>query len=164
MRLILMSASILLMVTLVSCESSTGAEASTRFEAVLSGQEEVPAVTTTASGRTEFQLLRNGTELTYTLAVSNIQNVTMAHIHRGARGQNGPIIAYLFGPVPGFSATTSTTLKSGSLTAADVIAVAGFNGSFDALVEEMRQGNTYVNVHTTTRPAGEIRGQIVLLP
>jgi hypothetical protein len=164
MRRIALAAGAALLLALTGCESGTGAASSTQFQAVFSGGEEVPAVSTAASGRADFELVRNGAALEYSMSVANISNVTMAHIHRGARGQNGPIIAYLFGPVPGFSTTASQTLKVGTLTTADIIPVAGFNGSLESLIEEMRQGNTYVNVHTTTRPAGEIRGQIELRP
>lgn len=33
-------------------------------------------------------------------------------------------------------------------------------GEFDELILAIREGATYVNVHTTGRPGGEVRGQI----
>ena len=49
-------------------------------------------------------------------------------------------------------------LAQGSFTAADVRGI-----EFNALIDEMRAGNAYVNVHSQTYPAGEIRGQTRLL-
>ena len=53
---------------------------------------------------------------------------------------------------------------SGTITAADVGAGATANGiaagEFDELVRAIRNGSTYVNVHSVNRPAGEIRAQV----
>jgi hypothetical protein len=49
-------------------------------------------------------------------------------------------------------------LVEGSFTAADVTGV-----SYETLVEQMRTGAAYVNVHTTQFPGGEIRGQTELV-
>jgi hypothetical protein len=50
------------------------------------------------------------------------------------------------------------TLVEGSFTAANVTGI-----DFNTLIEELRAGTAYVNFHTTTYPAGEIRGQVRLL-
>ncbi|MDH3500370.1 MAG: 5'-nucleotidase C-terminal domain-containing protein, partial [Acidimicrobiia bacterium] len=52
---------------------------------------------------------------------------------------------------------------TGTITDADVIASTGFGGTLADLAESMAAGNTYVNVHTVTYPAGEVRGQIAEL-
>jgi len=104
------------------------------------------------------------------LIVANINNVVAAHIHSGAAGVNGPVVAFLAGPFPAGSGRTDGVLAEGTITAANL--VGPFAGHpLSHLVEAMRAGNTYVNVHTNDGvaptntgpgdfPGGEIRGQI----
>jgi hypothetical protein len=132
------------------------------FIAPLSGREEVPPVETRATGVAQFKVSRDGTEIEYRLNVANIENVTMAHIHLAAAGANGPVVVWLYPdepppqPIPG---RFSGVLARGTITAADLVGpLAG--EPLDALVEVMRAGETYVNVHTEQFPAGEVRGQI----
>jgi hypothetical protein len=64
-------------------------------------------------------------------------------------------------PLPitaGGTGTVNGVLAQGSFTSAQINPNA--NLSMDALLELMRNGRTYVNVHTTAHAAGEIRGQI----
>jgi aldose sugar dehydrogenase len=142
-----------------------------RFVASLSGAEEVPARDTPAEGEAEFRLNKDGTELTFRLRVEDIENVVAAHIHLGASGVNGPIVAQLFGPVAPGGGSAKRNLARGTLTAEDLVGpLAGM--PLSALVEALRSGNAYVNVHTDDGvappdtgpgdfPGGEIRGQIV---
>jgi hypothetical protein len=130
------------------------------FEAVLSGSEEVPPVDTDASGHATFALNESETELQYTLEVSNISNMTQAHIHLGAPGENGPVVAFLFAQdTPG--AISAIGLQAeGAITSDDLVGPLEGEDLSD-LIAEIESGNTYVNVHTTQNPAGEIRGQIL---
>src|SRR3989475_8318046 len=73
--------------------------AATNFVAHLTGANEVPAHETRGVGQIKLQLSDDGTELRYRLISSNIDNVFMAHIHVAPAGVNGPIVAFLFGPV-----------------------------------------------------------------
>lgn len=133
------------------------------FAAPLSGDQEVPPVETRSTGLAKFQL--RGDELSYHLNVSRTEGVTQSHIHCGAAGVNGPVVVFLFGFVPG-GVTSNGRLADGTITAADVIpradsaACPGGVADFDDLLEKMRSGDAYVNVHTLAHPAGEIRGQI----
>lgn len=74
-------------------------------------------------------------------------------------------MAFLFGFVSG-GVTINGTLAKGTITASDVIArddlqaCPGGIADLNELIEKMMAGETYVNVHTVTHPAGEIRGQI----
>lgn len=140
------------------------------FRAHLRGREEVPPRDTPAQGEAVFGLRGNGGALDFKLTVANIRNVVAAHIHLGARGINGPIVAFLFGPAGPGGGRTDGVLVGGTITAADLIGpLAGHRLS--ALLAEMRAGNAYVNVHTDDGldgantgpgdfPGGEIRGQI----
>ncbi len=141
------------------------------FVAPHSGDQEVAdvPVVTRARGQAVFQLNKEGTELRYRLIVANIENVLQAHIHCGAAGVNGPVVAFLYpdGPpavlIPG---RLNGILATGVITADDVIArpdseaCPGGVANFDELVEKLRTGGAYSNVHTEQYPPGEIRGQI----
>lgn len=133
------------------------------FRAHLSGDNEVPPVDTNAQGQAVFQLSRDGMEVSYKLIVANIENVLMAHIHIGGPDENGPVAVWLYpedGPPPQkIPGRFDGVLAESTITADDL--VGPLTGeSLDDLVEIMRKGETYVNVHTEQHPPGEIRGQI----
>lgn len=128
------------------------------FVAPLSGDEVVPPVDTDARGLAKFKLNKAGDELQFKLNVANIEDVIGAHIHLAPAGENGGIVVFLFGDPFADPVTVNGTLAQGTITASDV--VGPLAGEFDSLVEEMRAGNTYVQVHTLANPPGEIRGQI----
>jgi len=132
------------------------------FTASLSGAEEVPAVDTLARGQAVFRLDRSGDALHYRLIVANIEDVTMAHIHLAAAGVNGPAAVWLYPASP--PAQLIEGRYSGVL-AEGVITVDNLSGplagaSLEDLLDHLRDGNAYVNVHTLQFPAGEVRGQI----
>ena len=130
------------------------------FTAHLSGGDEVPANDLPGQGQVIFHLSEDGTEMTYKLIVANIENVRAAHIHCGAVGVNGPVVVGLFGtPTVG---VFNGVLAEGTITDANVNPLACIGGvkSLDAVLELIRSGNAYVNVHTTQNPGGEIRGQL----
>jgi hypothetical protein len=140
-----------------------------RFIAPLSADEEVPVPDLTATknprGMATFQVGSEGDELAYRLIVANIENVTQAHIHCGAAGVSGPVVAFLFGFVDG-GVSVDGVLAEGTVTDMDIIArpdsevCPGGVANFDEMVAHMRDGTAYVNVHTVQNPPGEIRGQI----
>jgi hypothetical protein len=90
--------------------------------------------------------------------VNDLEKFTAAHIHLGMRGQNGPVVAFLFGPVTrGISIDTG--VATGTITKDDLVGpLQGM--SLLELARQMKAGNTYVNAHTERHPNGEIRGQI----
>ncbi len=128
---------------------------------MLSGTNQVPAVVTSSRGRASFRLSRSGNALAYTLYVTGIEDPTMAHIHLAAAGKNGPPVVWLY-PTKAHAVRSGKVrglLARGTITAAQL--VGPLKGkSLEDLVEQMRAGNTYVNVHTRAHPGGEIRGQI----
>jgi hypothetical protein len=154
--------SILVIALLVLGASTAFANENRNFGTNLSGAEEVPPVETLARGQAIFQLSKDGTELSYKLIVANIENVIMAHIHVGPAGENGPVVAWLYpsGPPPQLiEGRFDGVLAEGVITAADLVGpLAG--ASMDDLIDAIRAGNTYVNVHTSQYPPGEVRGQI----
>ena len=132
------------------------------YVATLTGDKEVPPVTTQATGTAGFSQ-PHLSNMTFGIKVENIGNVTGAHIHQGKEGQNGPVILTLFkadnatgtGPVNG-------QLVGGSIGSDKLEGpLAGKSLEVD-LLNLIKNGEAYVNVHTTENPDGAIRGQIVL--
>jgi hypothetical protein len=168
----------------ISANRSDGPNGRNRFGTRLSGAEEVPARATEASGRATFKLSRDGETLEWTLTVRELSNVVQAHIHVGAPGANGPVVLFLLGaanpPANGNPPTAALAapgiVARGSLTVQDWATAANLRGplagmSLGALMDEIRAGNAYVNVHTNDGiapadtgpgdfPGGEIRGQL----
>ncbi len=132
------------------------------FRTHLSGDNEVPAVDTQAQGQAIFKLSADGTELHYKLIVANIEDVEMAHIHMAPAGTNGGVVVWLYPASPPpqlIEGRFNGVLAEGVITADNLVgALAG--QSLGDLVDAMKAGNTYVNVHTTANPGGEVRGQI----
>jgi len=133
------------------------------FDAHLEGRQENPPVNSAATAEADFTLNDDGTlkfELKATAAITKAQQ---AHIHLGARGQNGPIVAFLMPfNAAGRDFQPGDEIAEGTLTDDDVIARPGFDGTVAALVARMRQGRAYANLHTVAFPGGEIRGQIAV--
>jgi hypothetical protein len=135
------------------------------FRAHLNVAQEVPEpqdFERNPQGQAIFQLSRDGSELHYKLIVANIENVLMAHIHVGPVGETGPVVVWLYpdGPppqeIPGWF---NGVLAEGTITSDNLVGpLAG--ADLSDLLDQIRAGNTYVNVHTTQNPPGEIRGQI----
>jgi hypothetical protein len=146
-----------LMITLLTASIGFSAGKGS-FSAKLSGGEAVPAVTTPATGKAEFKLSKDGKGLTYKLIVTDIENVTSAHIHLGKVGKEGPPLASLFAG-PKKEGRFSGVLAEGVLTEKSLMgSVSG--KPLSELVKVIKSGSTYVNVHTDGYPGGELRGQI----
>ena len=162
-----------LAVVLSSCAPDAGAPTDFRAEfqgvgaatnptATLSGGAEVPANASHARGQAVFQLNADGSAISFRLVIANIANTTQSHIHLAPAGANGGIVVWLrpSGPpaqlVPG---RFDGVYVEGTITASTLVGALATQ-PLSALLDAMRAGNTYVNVHTTAFPGGEIRGQI----
>jgi hypothetical protein len=146
------------------------------FRSVLSGFNEVGslnaetgAILSEGTGTLELKLDRNSQTLTFTLKYQNLSAaVTQAHIHFGKVHTPGGVMVFFCSNLPTAPAGTQPCpanggTVTGTLTAANVLAVAGQNvpaGNFDAIADALLTDTAYVNVHTMNFPAGEIRGQI----
>jgi hypothetical protein len=151
----------LLITLLATAGTAVAAGKSRNFRAHLSGKD--AGVETLAQGQAVFQFSKDGEQLRYKLAVANIENVTMAHIHLAEDvGGNGPPVVWLYpdGPPPQeIPGRFDGVLAKGTVTANDLVGpLAG--KTLEDLKEAMEQGLTYVNVHTSQNPGGEIRGDI----
>lgn len=165
-------AALLLMLVFVAA-AATAADTdhhAKRLRADLVSFNQVPAVLTKSSGKFEAQINEDGT-LSYSLSYENMSSsVLQAHIHFGASKTNGGVMVFLCGNLNPTPCPSSGTV-SGTLNANDVSLLPATNGDsvipqgiqpgdFAGLVEAIRSGNAYVNVHTTNFPSGEIRGQV----
>ncbi len=132
------------------------------FRAHLDGKSEVPEVVTRARGQAQFQLANDGASISYKLIVANIENVRMAHIHLAPAGANGPVVVWLYPSGPPqklIEGRFNGVLAEGVITDDSLVGLLA-GATIDDLLEEIRSGNAYVNVHTNQYPPGEIRGQI----
>jgi hypothetical protein len=105
----------------------------------LTGAEEVPPASVSGSGSGTIRVNSDGT-VSGSVTTSGVQG-TMAHIHQGAKGQNGPVIIPL--------------TKSG-----DTYTVPAGAKLNDAQMKAFKEGGLYVNVHTAAHKGGEVRGQL----
>jgi aldose sugar dehydrogenase len=132
------------------------------FVAPADGSQEVPPNESKARGNATFKLNKDGTELSYKLTVANLHNITQAHIHLGAAGVNGSVVAWLYPSAPPshlIPGRSSGVLAEGTITSANLVGpLAG--KTLSDLLDLMRAEATYINVHTSQFPPGEIRGQI----
>jgi hypothetical protein len=132
-----------------------------RFTADLSADVEVPAPDVPGdyegTGSATATVSEDGSQITYEVTFEGLTGpLTMAHIHWGATGETGPPIFWL--TEQGVSGAESPL--TGTLTEADFMPAEGGPQSYDEALEAMRDGNTYVNLHTDQNPPGEIRGQL----
>jgi hypothetical protein len=155
--------------TVVAAAVATGDR---KIKEVLSGYEEVPALSTPGSGEFRAFVSKSGQRIHYQLRYGDLESaVTQAHIHFENATNNGAVVAFLctnLGNAPAGSDPPACppgggTVK-GDLGPADVGPGAAGQGiaagEFGELVDAIRAGATYVNVHSTERPGGEIRAQL----
>lgn len=143
-------------VAVAACSESTSNPDRVQYFANLTGGAEVPATTSTATGSAAFEL-RGGDTLIYAINAQNLSKAaTASHIHVGSKTEAG-------GVVNGFAINanvTSGTIASGTIVLSKLVAAGTTQISGDSLLKLLNNGNAYVNVHTSTFPSGEIRGQI----
>jgi hypothetical protein len=138
---------------------------------LLTGYEEVPAISTPGKGEFRATITPGDTSITYQLWYTDLEApVTQAHIHFGQEGVNGGISVWLCSnlaspPTPAGvqpCAAPGGTIF-GTIVPNDVVGPAGQGiapGEFSELLRALRAGKTYVNIHSTKYPGGEVRKQI----
>jgi hypothetical protein len=115
-------------------------------------------VDSAAHGWTRLRLVDGETPaLKYQVQARNLVGAVQGHIHHGPPNENGPVVAFLFGPQDP-SGLFSGELAEGTIEESDL--VGPLAGDMEAFVEALRTGELYVNVHTADNPSGELRGQI----
>jgi hypothetical protein len=140
--------------------------------ALLTGYEESPSVSTTATGEFTATIAPDGKSIQYTETYSGLQaSVTQSHIHVGQLGVNGSIVIFLcqtsanpdptgLAPQCPQEGTVSGTITPSNVIAGSTATQQLVAGDLTAVLTAIQAGAAYANVHTTVSPGGEIRGQI----
>lgn len=141
-----------------------------RINEVLTGYEEVPALSTPGRGKFFARIANDGSAIAWELRYANLESdATQAHIHFENATNNGPAVVFLCtnlgnGPAGTAACPPQPATVSGVIEADDIGAGAAGNGiaagELGEFLRAIRAGATYVNVHTTGRPGGEVRAQL----
>jgi len=118
-----------------ACGAAFGAD----IAVTLSGENEVPAVTTPAAGTGTISVGDDGS-VSGSVTTTGVQG-SMAHIHIAAAGKNGPVIIPLKKDGDTYSVPDGAKLNADQM-------------------EAFKSGGLYVNVHSAAHPGGEIRAQL----
>jgi hypothetical protein len=124
------------MLVVAGCAGMSGGMSGT----TLSGSQEVPPVTTQASGTSTITVAADKS-VSGTVTTTGI-TATAAHIHMAAMGQNGPVVV----PLAKTGDNVWSPAPAAKLT--------------DAQYDAYKAGNLYVNVHSADNKGGEIRAQL----
>jgi hypothetical protein len=131
-------------VALAPSGQSTAQAAPITIEGVATGAEENPPVNSPGTVRVRFVVDLDAKTIQYAATVNGLSQdqIVAAHLHRGAKGSNGPIVINL--------SLVPFTQISGTVTLTD-----------DQLAD-LKAGNLYFNAHSKDNPGGFARFQLVL--
>jgi CHRD domain-containing protein len=165
-----------LTVALLAGLAIPGVASAEHIQATLGGYNEVPSVSTPASGSFSAMISRDDDEIEYELTFSDIVGtVQQSHIHIAQAGVNGSVVIWLCQtattPAPASVAAITpfcpqSGTVTGTITALNVITAGTASqqivaGELQEVIDAIRAGVAYVNVHATPlNPGGEIRGQV----
>jgi hypothetical protein len=122
----------------------------------LNGMQEFPSNNSSATGLASFKVMDNNS-VWYEINVTGLDKVMKAHLHLGKIGTNGDPIVMLFNSGP--TGRINGTLVSDKFLAADFLGPMSGKSITD-IVDKMKSGEIYVNIHSGSFPDGELRGQI----
>jgi hypothetical protein len=137
-----------------------------QFKAKMIGHNEVPVVHTKGSGRLTLTIADDEKSISFKLTYSGLNSAPLfSHVHIGQPNVNGGVSFFFCGGggKPACPASATTTPVTGTVVAADVAGLGTQGmpaGDLGAVIQEIREGFAYANLHTQTSPGGEIRGQL----
>jgi CHRD domain len=130
--------------------SATAAPTDTAFTGSATGAQENPANASPGTASVTVVLNTAMTMITVDVTFQNLLSpATLAHLHLGAPGVNGPIH---FNLTPGLPNSTSGTIPTATFPISS------------GQVTDLNNGNYYLNIHSDMFPNGEIRGQLAQGP
>jgi CHRD domain len=140
---VLMLVTLVMALALVNVAPVAAGQAMGNAKAMLTGDAEVPGPgDPKGSGTIQVTFNPDTGEVCYELSVANIQQATAAHIHKGEKGEEGPVAVALEAPKTG---------AAKGCTKADVVVI-------EAIMQD--PADYYVNVHNAAFPKGAVRGQL----
>lgn len=162
----------MLSAAILACVACVAHAADSVFAAKMDGAQIQPeSLKTPATGTVELRVADDGRSVTFRVTVDKLANASTADLHLGSASSNGPVVVKLWPEGSGQKqGAFSGTLAEGSFQAGDL--VGPMTGApLGDLLEELKAGNAYVNVHTNdgaeppnSGPGdyrlGEIRGQL----
>jgi hypothetical protein len=156
--------------------TAIAAEGFKNIQELLTGYQEVPVVSTSGVAQFRARISKDESAIQYELKYADLEGaVQQSHIHLGQAGVNGGITVFLCtnlgnGPAGTQACPAPPATITGTIVAADVspnipataaARTQGLNtGEMDELIAAIRAGVTYVNIHSTLWPGGEVRSQI----
>lgn len=161
------------LVAAAACFAIPAQAADSVFTAAMDGAQCLPEpIRTAATGTVELRLSADSKKINYKITLDKLLNPSQADLHIGAASQNGQPVVKLWplGDAAAKRGEVTGVLAEGSFDAGDF--TGPMTGSpMSDLLDEIRAGNTYVNVHTYdgvdppySGPGdyrvGEIRGQL----
>ena len=118
-----------------------------QFSARLSGSNEVPPTESEASGTASFSV--DNDVITYKIEVSRMNDVLRAFLQNAKEGSNGDVVVVL----------DTGNLAEGTITSSTLVGPLEGKSVSD-LVDLIKKGEIYVNLHSPDFQDGEIRGQV----
>jgi hypothetical protein len=138
---------------IVLSHSAASAQVNPLFAVLLGGNEVSPGGDANAGDTNAFggaTIIFRGTDtVCFGIVLANLDTPTMAHIHRGKAGVNGPIVVNLDAPAAGNPGHSSNCVTDTSTEFVDTLRAIRANPAL-----------FYVNVHSGAFPGGGVRGQL----
>jgi CHRD domain/Bacterial Ig domain/Secretion system C-terminal sorting domain/Cohesin domain len=145
-------------VTVNSTEASVLVLPVDAFSVLMAGIHENPPVQSPAAGRGFVRIVESSNTLQFFGFVEALSGTFSAsHLHLGAVGENGPVLVPLVPDViapDGRGASWSISMDMATIPLPP-------GSTLPELVERIRHGHAYVNVHTSAHGPGEVRGQLL---
>lgn len=140
----LASISLVAALAFVTLPGASGAIKGGPLFAVLLGENELPAADPDGGGAANV-IIHQGTQLCWGITVTGLDTPTAAHVHRGDKHENGPIVVGLSAPATGDPGASSGCVSAPSELLAEILT---------------KPKDFYVNVHSAAFPGGAVRGQL----
>lgn len=128
----------------VAGAATAQADGGKKINVALEGEQQTAAGDPDGSGTANLRINPGQNRVCYSISVRDIDPATLAHIHEGPAGGNGPVVVDFAPPTNGTSSGCATVTRELAL---EIIKA---------------PQDYYVNIHNPEFPAGALRGQLAL--